>query len=468
MIRYTRHMDDETLEQPDLDQAPQQDGQTEPISLLDAAKNVLHHNDQGGYTGPAEHFYPHQWLWDSCFIAIGLRHINIERAQMELLNLLRGQWHNGMLPNMIFARDERYARDRNIWRSTVNVNSPDDVATSGITQPPMLAEAVVRVGARLKKAERRSWYKQVYPSLLAYHVWLYAERDPHNEGLALLIHPWESGLDNTPPWMHELHEHQLANWIRVAKQLKLGWLINLFRRDTKLVPAEERLDPIEALAFYSTVRRLRRKGYDIDRVLSHSLFAIEDLTFNCILVRANQHLRDIAALIKEELPEELLESMHKTEVAIEQLWDPYTGQYYSRNFVTHNLLKEPSIATLMPLYAGCISKERADQLVRLLENQHVFGAHFPVPSVPLNSPTFNQYAYWQGPTWVNTNWLIIEGLQRMGYHDHAEALKESTLDMVENGGFAEYFSPLDGSPAGASNFSWTAALTIDLLKSQTT
>lgn len=435
---------------------------TDKTDLLESAKAVLVMNDQGQYTGPAE-FYSHQWLWDSCFIAIGLRHLDIDRAMAEILSLLRGQWHNGMLPNMIFAKGDRYVRDRNLWRSWLNPNSPDDVATSGITQPPMLAEAIVKIGERLKKPERRSWYKQVYPALLAYHQWLYAERDPHNEGLVLLIHPWESGLDNTPPWMHELHEHQLAAWIGVVKKLKAGWLINQFRRDTRTIPAEERLDSIEALAFYSALRRLRRKNYDIDKILSHSLFAIEDLNFNCILIRANKHLTDIAASIKEELPTELLASIQKGQDALDQLWDPYSGQYYSRNFVTHNLLKEPSIATLMPLYAGTLTKDRADQLVRLLENQHVFGMTHPVPSVPSNSPWFSQHAYWQGPTWVNTNWLIIDGLERMGYQSHAKALKESTLEMVASAGCYEYFSPLDGSPAGAPNFSWTAALTIDLL-----
>lgn len=433
---------------------------------METAKSVLQLNDQGSYTVPAPGIYPHQWLWDSCFIAIGLRHVDIDRAKTELLSLLRGQWHNGMLPNMILASKRKFHRDRDIWRSWANAYSPDDVATSGITQPPVVAEAVVRVGERLKKAERRTWYKQMYPALLAYHQWLYDERDPHSEGLVLQIHPWETGLDNTPPWMQELHEHQLALWIRALKKLKAGWFINLFRRDTKRIPAAERLDPIEALAFFSTQRRLRRKAYDIDRILSHSLFAIEDLTFNCILIRANQHLRDIAAYLKEELPPELLASMDKTEQAIEQLWDPYSGQYYSRNFVTHNLLKEPTIATLMPLYAGTITKERADHLIRLLENQHVFGTHYPVPSVPFNSAWFGEHAYWQGPTWVNTNWLIIDGLKRMGYGDHAAALTETTVDMVASAGCYEYFSPLNGTAAGAADFSWTAALTIDLLKSK--
>ncbi len=431
--------------------------------ILERAKSVLELNDQGQYTGPAE-FYSHQWLWDSCFVSIGLRHLDIDRAKIEILSLLRGQWHNGMIPNMIFAKGDRFIRDRNMWHSWQNPNSPDNVGTSGITQPPMLAEAIVKIAQKLKKGEKRSWYKQVFPALLAYHQWLYTDRDPHNEGLVLLIHPWESGLDNTPPWMSELHEHQLAVWIRIVKKLKAGWLINLFRRDTKTVPAEERIDSIEALAFYSALRRLRRKNYDIDKILSGSLFAIEDLNFNCIFIRANQHLKDIADFLKQDLPKELLESIQKSESALHELWDPYSGQYYSRNFVTHNLLKEPSIATLMPLYAGTISKERAAQLVRMLENQHVFGTNYPIPSVPMNSQWFAEHAYWQGPTWVNTNWLIIDGLRRMGYEDHADALTESTLEMVKQSGCYEYFSPINGTPAGAPNFSWTAALTIDLLK----
>jgi len=434
----------------------------EQTELYQYAKSVLQMNDKGAYTIPAEGLYPHQWLWDSCFIAIGLRHIDTDRAKTEILSLLNGQWHNGMVPHNILST-QVHARDRNIWRSWANPNSPDHVATSGITQPPLLAEAIVKIGERLKKTERRAWYKQVYPALLGYHLWLYNNRDPHNEGLVLQVHPWETGLDNTPPWTNELHEHQLALWIRAIKKIKAGWIVNLFRRDTQRIPSSERLNPIEALAFYSIQRRLRRKNYDIDKILSHSLFAIEDLTFNCIFIRANQHLHDIAAFLKQDLPDELSERMKKTESALDQLWDAYSGQYYSRNFVTHKLLKEPSIATLMPLYAGNLSKDRADQLIRLLENEHMFGTNYPVPSVPVNSPWFNAHAYWQGPVWVNTNWLLIDGLRRMGYTDHAAALTETTLEMVRSGGCYEYFSPIDATPAGVKNFSWTAALTIDLL-----
>jgi glycogen debranching enzyme len=73
--------------------------------------------------------------------------------------------------------------------------------------------------------------------------------------------------------------------------------------------------------------------------------------------------------------------------------------------------------------------------------------------------------YWQGPTWINTNWLIIDGLRRYGFDDHADVLTEMTLELVRLHGFNEYFNPLDGTPLGATNFSWSAALAIDLIKS---
>lgn len=430
--------------------------------LLEQAKAVLRANDQGSYTMPATGPYPHQWLWDSCFIAVGQRHYDVDRAQAEILHLLTGQWANGMLPNIVFAPG--YRRDHNIWRSWLSPNAPDGKDTTGITQPPMLAEAIHRIGQKLSLPERRSWYKKTFPALLAYHQWMHLERDPHQEGLVLQIHPWETGLDNTPPWMKELKDHQLPVWIRVVEKMHLDRIISLFRRDTHLIPARQRISTLDALALFSTQRRLRRKAYDIDRILNHSLFAIEDLTFNSILIRADSLLVEIAKTLRTDLPDVLLAQMEKTKGALEQLWDPYSNQYYSRNFVTHKLIKEPSVATLMPLYAGCLSKERAALLVKQLENEHLFGPAFPVPSVPVNSAWFSEVGYWQGPTWVNTNWLIIDGLNRSGFKDHARVLTESTLEMVEKSGFYEYFSPLTGQPEGATNFSWTAALTIDLLQ----
>ena len=437
---------------------------SEQSELLAHARGVLEANDQGQHTIPSEGIYPHQWLWDSCFIAIGQRHYDIGRAQTEILSLLRGQWRNGMMPNIILTDIHLFGRSHDFWQSNVNPHAPDDLATSGVTQPPMLAEAVVQIGAKLSLPERRSWYRLVFPALRRYHEWLYQERDPHQEGLTLQIHPWETGMDNTPPWMVEIRRQSLPFWIRCIEVLHLIPIINIFRKQPGFVPAEEHLSTLDALVLYSIGRSLRRKAYDIHRILDNSPFAIEDLSFNCILIRANQHLQTIAKTLREPLSPELLAGMQRTEKALEQLWDPYSGQYYSRNFVSHKFLKQSTIATLLPLYAGNITKDRAKLLVNLLHNQHLFGADHPVPTLPLNSPYFKPHSYWQGPTWINMNWLIIDGLERYGFKQEADIIRAKSLELVAKHGCYEYFSPLDGSPAGANNFSWTAALTIDLLK----
>ena len=432
--------------------------------LVEQAKAVLDSNDRGSYTIPAHGLYPHQWLWDSCFIAIGLRHFDVERAKMEILSILRGQWHNGMLPHMILAPEQPQRRYHGVWNSWISPYAPDGIETSGITQPPMLAEAIVKIGEKLPLADRRSWYRLTWPNLLAYHQWLYTERDPHHEGLVLQVHPWETGLDSISPWMSELHGHLLPWWVRVLQKTRLEVIAGMLRRDTRYVPSAQRHSNIEAMALYDAQRRLRRKGYDINKILDHSLFAIEDLAFNSILIRANEHLKSIAKTLRQEIPQDLLDSMELTPKVLEELWDPYTEQYYPRDFVTHRLIKEPSIEALMPLYAGTVSKERAALIVKSLENEHAFGPAYPIPSAPLNSPWFDPIRYWQGPTWINTNWLIADGLRRYGYRDHADALIESSIELAARHGFAEYYNPVTGDPLGAHNFSWTAALIADWLK----
>ena len=69
-----------------------------PDDLVRSALAVLDRNRRGSWTCPAAEIYPHQWLWDSGFVAIGLARHDPGRAAAELTALLRGQWSNGMVP----------------------------------------------------------------------------------------------------------------------------------------------------------------------------------------------------------------------------------------------------------------------------------------------------------------------------------------------------------------------------------
>lgn len=431
--------------------------------LAEYCLGVLKNNDRGNHTSPAK-LYPHQWLWDSCFVAIGLRHSAPDRAAREIANLVHGQWANGMIPHMIFNSGREYQLERETWRSWLSPFAPDKLSTSGITQPPVLADAVIKVGEKLNTTDRKAFYRYMYEPLVAYHCWLYNERDPHKEGLTLQIHPNEVGMDNTPPWVQQLYEHSRPWWIALIEKLHLDAVVSFIRRDTRRVNPGQRISNVEAMMLWDVVRRLRRKHYDIDKILHRTLFATEDVSFNSILIRNNSYLQEIAKFLKRRLPAGLLASMKQTEDALEQLYDETTGLYYSRDFITHKLISSPTIGSLMPLYAGSITKKRAEELVNIMKDHKQFWLHHPLPSVPLNSAYFDATRYWQGPTWVNTNWLIIDGLKRYGFMAEAEDLRRRSIAMVTSAGAYEYFSPIDGKGLGADNFSWTAALTIDLIK----
>ncbi len=433
------------------------------IDIVKQAKNVLSQNSLDDLVIPAQGLYPHRVLWDSCFAAIGLSHYDVKKAQLQINSFLEAQWSNGMIPHIIFNPQPKYWWDRHIWRSKISPLSKHAIATSGITQPPMFAEAVVRIGERLNESQRNSWYEQIFSRLVAYHSWLYSERNPEGRGLITLIHPWEPGLDNTPPWLVSLRHHHAPWWINMITWLKFDKVADHFRFDARYVDPSERSTTYEALRLYDALRKIRRNKYDSKKIMPKSTFAIEDIVFNSIFIRANSLLKEIAAIINQELPEELLKNIALTETNFKEFWDKEDDKYYSRNQKYGNFLKEDSIGSLMPLYSGVISESRAKQLYERLINKDDFNTPYPLPSVPISSPWFKPMRYWQGPSWININWLLIDGLKRYGFIEEARILSNKSIAMVRDNGFYEYFNPQSGEPAGVVNFSWTAALIIDLV-----
>jgi hypothetical protein len=432
-------------------------------ALSRRAQEVLERNRRGDWTCPAGGIYPHQWLWDSCFVAIGMARCNPPRAADELRALFRGQWTNGMLPHMIFAAGVRDLGSRRIWKSTKHPQAPRGVATSCITQPPLPAIAVWHVAQALAAEDRSALLTELFPRILSYHRWLYRERDLRHTGLVTLIHPWECGLDTTPPWMQELGRMPGPWWMRLVLRWRLARVVRFLRTDTRFAPAVERPSDDDGLRMLVLARRAGRHRFELRRMPPCESVLIEDLAFNSLLAVANQFLVRIAADLDQTIDTELQNCFRRTEAALEELWDEPTGQYYSRNAVTDELIKVPTVATFLPLWTGIPSRPRAGRLVALLQ-QPGFWPRFPVPSVPTDAPQFDAGRYWKGPTWINMNWAIIQGLGVFAEIKLVDDLRDRTLELIDRSGFAEYFSPLTGRGFGAHEFSWTAALALDLLE----
>jgi glycogen debranching enzyme len=72
---------------------------------------------------------------------------------------------------------------------------------------------------------------------------------------------------------------------------------------------------------------------------------------------------------------------------------------------------------------------------------------------------------WRGPTWVNVNYLFIEGLAKCGYAELARELSDRTLQLIQrHADNYEYYNSLTGDhpPKAAGMFGWTSALFADL------
>src|SRR6266851_6884426 len=121
---------------------------SEAAELEEAARAVLDDNWLGASTVPSPSLYPLQWSWDSAFVAIGRSWYDQQRAQTELETLFDAQWANGMLPHIVFkpaAPPGSYFPGPGFWQSNRASASPQGIATSGITQPPLHAGAALEV-----------------------------------------------------------------------------------------------------------------------------------------------------------------------------------------------------------------------------------------------------------------------------------------------------------------------------------
>lgn len=424
---------------------------------------MLHDNDLGDITKPSPTLYPHQWLWDSCFIAIGLRHLDVDRARREVLSLLRGQWTNGMIPHVIFSDSGVfYHAGPERWRTDLVTDTASGAQTTGVTQPPMIAEAVVRIGEVLEPAERDAFYREIFPGLVRYHSWMYRERDPWDTCLVTLVHPWESGMDNTPPWMR-MTRQVTPKRVRALQAVNGDGVLDLLRRDSKEVPPDERLSAVDLFTLYGIIRELRDARYDMKRILDANVPLVQDVAFNAILIRANEHLEHIAKTIGARLPVSLRRCMRRTPAAFRRLLLGPDGEYLNRDARTGTLIPGATVGGFLALYAGVLTTAEAAEMAQRLVSPR-WWPRLGVASAPTDEPEFKPHCYWQGPVWVNTNWLIADGLDRYGIGTLADRIRHDTVAMVAAcGGMYEYYSPLDGAGVGSDHFSWTAALVIDML-----
>ena len=416
------------------------------------ARRVLVTNWRQHATVPAARLYPHQWSWDSAFVAIGLRHLSPARAQRELESLFGAQWRDGRVPHIVFdphVPADAYFLGPSFWRSNAVPEAPA-VPTSGIVQPPAHALAAwLTYCADPATARARGFLPRLYPRLVAWHRYLTTRRDLTGSGLMSVVHPWESGMDNSPAWDVPLS--------RVVPAPAGEYT----RRDLNHVAAAERPTDADYGRYVRLARDYRDAGY-ADSLGVHG-FAVEDPLCNALLAAGEHALASMAAELGYDPRRHRSAAARLTDSLTATLYDPTAGTFFPRDAHAGTLIRSYSVGGLLPLVVPGLPV--ATELIKTaLGDRFRLREACPLPSYDLTAQDHDPGRYWRGPGWINTSWLFWHGLRLHGEPSLADDLRQRLLDLVRTAGFREYYNPVTGAGHGTDEFSWTAALILDLIR----
>jgi hypothetical protein len=374
------------------------------------------------------------------FVALGFAEIDLDRAWTEVESLFEGQWSNGMAAHIVFRRNmPGYFPGPAIWQGN------HDVATSGLSQPPVAATVVRALYERDPKAGARR-LRTLFPRLIRWHRWFHTMRVISGGTAIAVTHPWESGRDNSPDW-----DAALAN-------VDPSGIAPYTRKDLDHVDPSMRPTSAQYDRYLKLVEYGRDSGWDHAHITREGPFAVADPGITFILMRADRDLKALARYLgHRDSMYEIEGWLRCAEAAADTLWDPQQGAFVARDLRTGDFADGISNVAFLSFYAGLLHVQRDPQLLDHLQR---FLAHvrFGVPSFDPQHPKFEPRRYWRGPSWAILNYLLADGLIEAGMPELAEELRLQTRAAICQSGFYEYFDPLDGTGSGGNHFTWTAAI----------
>jgi glycogen debranching enzyme len=407
-----------------------------PADLRARARAVLERNWRQGhladgtpfaFTCPSPPRYRHQWYWDSCFHAIAWAHFDPARAREELRTLLRAGRLDGFIPHTTFWHEPARWRRAPLY-ATQAVRGSRHTAS---IQTPLIALAWEIVAAASADKPEFAGRESLEP-LRVHYDWLERERDPDGDGLISIIHPDESGLDDSPKYdgVFRWMSHYRAGYF---------WL----------------------------VERSRRLGYDSRAIIERYDEHVEDVLVNVFYALS---LRSLARMLGGDDGRTYEERAERTEDALlERSWDERSGLFWDLAGRGERPIRVSTWSSLAPLALPSLPEEVGRRLVeeQLLDPRRYL-APCGIPSVsrgePSFRPGFHLFRCWRGPSWVNTAWLLVPAMRRLGYEAEADRVVDSLAAAVARHGFREYYNALTGEGLAARRFGWSTLL-VDLIGS---
>ncbi|RQW01517.1 MAG: hypothetical protein EH225_09470, partial [Calditrichaeota bacterium] len=198
----------------------------------------------------------------------------------------------------------------------------------------------------------------------------------------------------------------------------------------------------------------------------------EGMDLNCMLVMETKALAAMARELGKEKEARKWEedAAQRTKKINRFMWDEKTGFYYHVDlkdndftFKNQDDLKREEIIGFLPLWSGVASREQAEKLVQKLTDPEKFWRKFGVPSLAADDPYYNPMGYWNGPVWVEWDYLIVHGLKQYGYHDLARELVERVAanmiaQLKKDHQLWEFYSPDDQWAGYHKQYIWAGII----------
>lgn len=183
----------------------------------------------------------------------------------------------------------------------------------------------------------------------------------------------------------------------------------------------------------------------------------EALDLNCMLVMEAKALESMARELGLDDEADLWRKDHlsRTNLINSTFWDEETGFYYNVNIDDHsftfknsNDLKRQEIIGFLPLWAGVADMKKAALLVEHLTDAAKFWRPYGIPSLSASDSYYNDKGYWNGPVWVQWNYLVMKGLLDYGYTNEAGTLVKRVTEVMidrlrKDHNLWEFYSPDD-------------------------
>jgi len=393
---------------------------------------------EGGFTFhmPSVGKYSSLYGWDSGWQATTMSAIDPKLAASEVEALTSRALPNGRISHNTELGDiaaQRQAAESGNFVRRWAFSQYDEQGRSAMIDPPSYILAAEKIYAAGKD---RAWLDRVLPALEDCLHYLTREHDLFGDGLISVIHPWETGTDSSSAYDEILH----LNFTTPLGALSRG------------------------LGYQKMVAWNSEFGWDPQEAKRRNRFVLEDLTFNCIAIRAIQAVANLnAAIGNADKAAAWNQQAANMMAAIERInWVEKKGCYFSRYDVRHpKLAMRSTAASLIPILTGLARKDRAERVIR----EHLLNPkrYWPGFVVPFNCVeelnreyvALEDLVLWRGHCiWININYLLTEGLMRYGFKEEARELTRRTARMIRHEGLWEFYDYRNGQGKGQPHFNW--------------